>query len=330
MDDKSRKPEENFQSFIPSLIPSKDNVSESSEAKEESELSATTDETKKKQEFKVPQELKESKIPDAQEDFQDENLFLETLKSLESVASIRELLPETTDDTKERDEISGATDNKQEPEQSEDDNSKKLVSILKKSDEFINRSKDEEAESVLKSETAGEEQLKSAEDKDTKKSVFKSDASDEELVKARKDTKDEERVEVPDEESEDSQDSRSSSFSKRVKKRSATIVKFFSGKSPDKDEEEEEPKPRRRTSWMGRKLMALEKELTFDSINKKISNIFTPVPDEEPEQDEADKNDEDNKPKKLHLSSTLACMFIIGAITGSSFTSLPYSLKQSS
>lgn len=91
-----------------------------------------------------------------------------------------------------------------------------------------------------------------------------------------------------------------------------------------------------RPSSLRRQFTALEKELTLDKINKRVSSVFTPdilkgVSDDTSRGSEDVSDDKVvEEPKTSHLSPTMASIFIISIATGYSITSLPFYLRKSS
>ena len=107
-----------------------------------------------------------------------------------------------------------------------------------------------------------------------------------------------------------------------------------SGKYPDENQDSSPVrdsytrKRYRRPSVVRRKLIALENELTLENINKRVTRIFSP--DIPKKQSEVTEDSNREKLQRNYLSSTMACIFIISVITGSSISSLPYYLNKSS
>lgn len=278
-------------------------------SKDSSKSSAIDDESKKKfiEEFKIPDDLK---TPKKSESLQDDPFAIASLKT-----SKEDHKPARGQTSKELADPGLKEDSKDTPKQKES-------APDERQDPVKSESKDDYSK-----ETSGTSQKRSEEQPSESEST---DDYSEEHPKTDEKVK-EFKVVVP-----GAARKRRPSFSEQVKKKQTSIVKFFTrSKSKRKDESGTgKPKPRR-SSFIMRKFIGLEKELTTDSINRKVTRIFQPdvPPDKDAEKakeaEEADE-EEDPEPKRVYLSSAMACMLIVSGMTGSAMSSLPFYLGQSS
>lgn len=110
-------------------------------------------------------------------------------------------------------------------------------------------------------------------------------------------------------------------------KRSSILNRFWPIRSAD--DKRNRPRQKKRPSFVRKKLIQYEKELTNENIKKRSDNVFTPTFPDGDNKEESDKF-EDTYPKIRYVSAGMACVWIICVTTGSAVQGLPYFLSESS